>query len=50
MSYGYPRGLRETRDLLRRRMYLVRKRAEVITHVVNLNSQYNLPPFGTKLI
>jgi transposase len=50
MSYVYPKGLRETRDLLRRRMYLVHKRAEVVTHVVNLNSQYNLPPFGKKLI
>ena len=50
MSYVYPRGLRETRDLLRRRMYLVHKRAELVSHVVNTNSQYNLPPFGKKLI
>jgi len=50
MAYAYPRGLRETRDLLRRRMYLVHKRAEVVAHVVNTNSQYNLPPFGKKLI
>ena len=48
-AYVYPKGLRETRDLLRRRMYLVRKRAELITHVVNTNTQYNLPPFGKKL-
>jgi transposase len=50
MAYAYPKGLRETRDLLRRRMYLVHKRAEVVAHVVNTNSQYNLPPFGKKLI
>jgi transposase len=50
MAYVYPKGLRETRDLLRRRMYLVHKRAEVVAHVVNTNSQYNLPPFGKKLI
>jgi transposase len=50
ISYAYPKGLRETRDLLRRRMYLVHKRAEVVAHVVNTNSQYNLPPFGKKLI
>jgi transposase len=50
MAYVYPKGLRETRDLLRRRMYLVHKRAEVIAHLVNTNSQYNLPPFGKKLI
>jgi hypothetical protein len=31
-------------------MYLVHKRAEVIAHLVNTNSQYNLPPFGKKLI
>ena len=48
-AYVYPKGLRETRDLLRRRMYLVRKRAELITHVINTNTQYNLPPFGKKL-
>ena len=38
---AYPKGVRETHDLLRRRMYLVHKRAEVIAHVVNTNSQYN---------
>jgi transposase len=32
-AYVYPKGLRETRDLLRRRMYLV------CTHVVNTNTQ-----------
>jgi transposase len=49
-AYVYPKGLRETRDLLRRRMHLVHRRAEAIAHVVNTNSQYNLPPFGLKLI
>jgi hypothetical protein len=33
-------------DLLRRSMYLVHKRAEVVAHLVNINSQYNPPPFG----
>jgi hypothetical protein len=28
----------------------VHKRAEVVSHTVNTNSQYNLPPFGKKLI
>src|SRR5262249_52955790 len=50
IAYVYPKGLRETRDLLRRRMYLVRKRAEAITHIQNTNSQYNLAPFGKKLV
>jgi len=48
-AYVYPKGMRETRDLLRRRMFLVHKRAEAITHVQNTNSQYNLPAFGKKL-
>jgi hypothetical protein len=33
IAYVYPKGLRETRDLLRRRDDLVRKRAEIMTHV-----------------
>jgi transposase len=49
LSYAYPKGMRETRDLLRRRMYLVHKRAELITHLEILNAQNNRPPFGTKL-
>jgi len=47
--YVYPAGMRETRDLLRRRQYLVHKRAEAIAHIQNTNSQYNHPPFGKKL-
>lgn len=49
-AYVYPQGLRETRDLLRRRIVLVHKRAELITHIQTTNAQYNLPPFGQKLI
>ena len=49
MAYVYPKGMRETRDLLRRRLYLVHKRAELITHLEILNAQNNLPPFGKKL-
>ena len=49
MAYVYPQGMRETRDLLRRRLYLVHKRAELITHLEILNAQNNLPPFGKKL-
>ena len=26
------------------------KRAEIVAHTVNTNSQYHLPPFGKKLI
>jgi transposase len=49
LAYVYPRGLRETRDLLRRRMYLVHQRAAAMAHVQNTNSQYNLPPFSKKI-
>src|SRR6266536_1375184 len=48
-AYVYPAAMRATRDLLRRRMYLMRKRAELLTHVQNTNSQYNLPEIGKKI-
>jgi transposase len=49
MAYVYPRAMRETRDLLRRRTFFVRRRAEALVHLTNTNSQYNLPPFPKKL-
>jgi transposase len=49
LAYAYPKGMRETRDLLRRRTYLVRQRAALMTHLQILNSQYNLAPFPKKL-
>jgi transposase len=48
-AYVYPAEMRATRDLLRRRMYLMRKRAELLAHVQNTNSQYNLPEIGKKI-
>ena len=41
--------MRATRDLLRRRTHLMRKRAELLAHVHNTNSQYNLPEIGKKI-
>jgi transposase len=41
--------MRATRDLLRRRTYLVRRRADLLAHIQNTNSQYNLPEFGQKI-
>jgi Transposase IS116/IS110/IS902 family len=41
--------MRATRDLLRRRMHLMRKRAELLTHIQNTTSQSNLPEIGKKL-
>src|SRR5574342_989772 len=49
MAYVYPPQMRATRDLLRRRTHLVRKRAELLAHVQNTNSQYNLPDIGKKI-
>jgi transposase len=46
---GYPAQMRATRDLLRRRIHLMRKRAELFAHVQNTHSQYNLPAIGKKL-
>src|SRR5262245_5672885 len=48
-AYVYPAEMRATRDLLRRRMHLMRKRAELLVHVQNTNSQYNLPEIGQKI-
>jgi transposase len=44
-----PAAMRATRDLLRRRMQLAHQRAELLAHVHNTNSQYNLPAIGKKL-
>ncbi len=49
MAYVYPAAMRATRDLLRRRCHLMRKRAELLAHIQNTNSQYCLPPFGKKI-
>src|SRR5215471_3657210 len=48
-AYVYPAAMRATRDLLSRRMYLTRKRAELLAPIQNTNSQYNLPEIGKKL-
>jgi transposase len=41
--------MRATRDLLRRRTHVMRKRAEWLTHIQQTNSQYNLPEIGKKI-
>jgi transposase len=48
-AYVYPAERRATRDLLRRRMHLARKRGELLAHVQNTTSQYNLPALGQKI-
>jgi transposase len=49
VAYAYPKAMRATRDLLRRRTKLVRTRAEALAHIQNTVSQYNLPPLAKKL-
>jgi len=42
-AYVYPRGMRATRDLLRRRLLFVRRRSELFTHIRLTFHQLNLP-------
>lgn len=49
LSYVYPREMRATRDLVRRRMFLVRRRSELLAHVQLTNQQYNHDPFEKML-
>ena len=48
-AYAYPAKMRATRDLLRRRIGFARQRADLIAHIQNTVSQYNLPPLGVRL-
>src|SRR4029453_18157493 len=49
MAHVYPKAKRETRDLLRRRSFFVRQRAQLLAHIVNTNTQFNLPALSKKL-
>ncbi len=42
-AYVYPREMRATRDLMRRRIKLARERGDLFAHIKNTLSQYNLP-------
>ncbi len=48
-AYVSPAAMRATRDLLRRRTHVMRKRAALLAHVHNTHSQYTLPAMGQKL-
>jgi transposase len=48
-AYVYPAAMRSTRDLIRRRLHLVRKRGQRLAHIQNTRAQYNLPAFGRNL-
>lgn len=43
IAYVYPPRIRSTRDLLRRRLFFRRKRAELLSHIQNTFHQYNVP-------
>ena len=45
----YPAAMRATRALLRRRIHLTRKRAELLPQIQQTNWQYNLPEMGKKI-
>src|SRR5437870_10181341 len=48
-AYVYPAAMRSTRDLLRRRLHVVRKRGQLLTHIQNTRAQYQLPEFRRRL-
>jgi transposase len=48
-AYVYPAPMRATRDLLRRRLHLVRKRGQLLAHIQNTSHQYNLAPLGKRI-
>jgi len=48
-AYVYPPGMRETRDLLRRRLHLVRKRGQLLAHLQNLTHAYNRGAFEKRI-
>ena len=49
IAFVYPKETRSTRDLLRRRMHVMRQRAELLGHLQLTNYQYNLPRPERKL-
>lgn len=48
-AYVYPQKMRAARDLLRRRIFLTRKRSEFLSHIQNTNYQYNLDPIQKRI-
>ncbi|MEW6748038.1 MAG: IS110 family transposase [Planctomycetota bacterium] len=50
MAYVYPQGMRATRDLLRRRLFFVRKRSELFSHARTTFHQLNLPAPTARLL
>ena len=49
IAYVYPPTMRATRDLMRRRCFFMRQRANLLAHLQMTCQQYNLPPFNQRL-
>jgi transposase len=49
VAYPYPQANRSTRDLLRRRMYFMHHQSELLSHIQNTNTQYNLQGFSKRI-
>jgi transposase len=49
LAYVYPKEMRATRDLLRRRTKMVKQGGNLKAHTVNTTSQYNLPSIKINL-
>ncbi len=50
VAYVYPAHMRATRDLLRRREYFMHKQSELLEHIQNTNTQYNLCSFPKRIL
>lgn len=48
-AYGYPAAMRSTRDLLRRRLHVVRTRGQLLAHIQNTRAPYQVPAFAQRL-
>jgi len=46
VAYVYPKKMRSTRDVMRRRSFMVNQRSALINHIQVTNLQYNLPELG----
>ena len=49
-AYAYPAQMRGTRDLMRRRLFFVHRRSELLAHVQMTFQQYNLTAPSTDLV
>lgn len=50
LAYVYPPELRPVRDLMRRRLYLVRLKGEIQGHISITRYQYNVPQFEKNIV